>query len=150
MTFIPAFTTNAMTSDFLFTIYSPSITLNLKNILLILLCPTELQLIKANTLGKETSFFHLKLSAVTFIPAFTTNAMTSDFLSSISPGWVVMFLDYHHTILSFRRWLDLLGVVLAFFISILKIFKSLQNYFQRVTYITSFEINIWKVLQIIL
>ena len=30
---------------------------------------------------------------VTFIPAFTTNAMTSDFLSLISHGWVVTFLD---------------------------------------------------------
>ena len=30
-----------------------------------------------------------------FIQAFTTNWMTSDFLSSISPGWVVMFLDSH-------------------------------------------------------
>ena len=35
-----------------------------------------------------TSFldFNIKLLAVMFIPAFTTNAMTLDFLSSISPG----------------------------------------------------------------
>ena len=55
-----------------------------------------------------------------FIPAFTTNAMTSDFLSSISPGWVVMFLD-SNLMVSFLSWLDLLGVALAFRIS-----KNLQ------------------------
>ena len=36
-------------------------------------------------------------------------------------------------------WWDLLGVVLAFWISILKIFKLLPNYSHRVTYITRFE-----------
>ena len=57
------------------------------------------------------------------ITAFTTNAMTSDFLSSISPVWVVMFLDYHRMVFTFLSWLDLLGVALAFRISILKIFN---------------------------
>ena len=73
------------------------------------------------------------------IPALTINAMTADFLSSISPGSVVMFLDSHRTVFTFRSWLDLLGVVLAFWISFLKIFKSLHNYLLRVTDITSFE-----------
>ena len=58
-----------------------------------------------------------------FIPAFTTNAMTSDFLSSIYDGWVMMFLDSHRMVFTFLSWLDLLGVALAFRISILKIFK---------------------------
>ena len=71
-----------------------------------------------------------------FIPAFTctTNAITSDFLSSISPGWVVMFLDSHRTVFTFLSWLDLLGVVLAFWISILKssyYFKVLTHGFER-------------------
>ena len=35
-----------------------------------------------------------------FIPAFTTTAMTLDFLSSIFLGWVLMFLDSHRTVLS--------------------------------------------------
>ena len=61
-----------------------------------------------------------------FIPAFTTNAMASDFLSSISPGWVVMFLDSHRMVFTFLSWLDLQGVALAFLISILKS----SNYFQ--------------------
>ena len=64
-----------------------------------------------------------------FIQGLTTkNAMTSDFLSSISPGWVVMFLDSHRMVLTFFSWLDLLEVALAFRISILKIFKLLPNY----------------------
>ena len=50
----------------------------------------ELQLNKANTSDKETSFLDLninvKLFAVMLSPAFTTNAMSSDFLLSISTG----------------------------------------------------------------
>ena len=69
-----------------------------------------------------------KLLAVMFRPAFTTNAMTSDFLSSISPGWVVMVLDSHLMVFKFLSWLDLLSVSLAFRISILKIFNLLPNY----------------------
>ena len=99
--------------------------------------PAELQLNKANTSDKETSL--LKLLAVTFIPAFTTNAMTSDFLLLISHGWVVTFQDSHHTVFTFRSWLDLLDVVLAFWISILKISILLQNCLHRVIDITSFE-----------
>ena len=80
--------------------------------------------------------------AVAFKPAFTTNPMTSDFILSIPPDWVVMFLDSHLTVLTFRSWLDLLGNVLAFWISILKIFKSLQNILHRVTDIRSSEIHL--------
>ena len=76
---------------------------------------------------------------VTFIPAFTTNAMTLDFLSLISHGWVVRSLDSHRTVFTFRSWLDLLGVVLAFWISILKTSKLLQNCWHRVIDITNFE-----------
>ena len=50
-----------------------------------------------------------------------------------------MFLDSNLTVLTFLSWLDLLGVVLAFWISILKIFKLLPNYWHRVTDITSLE-----------
>ena len=46
--------------------------------------------------------------------------MTSDFLFLISHGWVVTFPDSHRTVFTFRSWLDLLDVVLAFCISILK------------------------------
>ena len=56
----------------------------------------------------------IKLLAVTFIQAFTTNAMTSDFLLLISRGWAMTFPDSRWTVFTFRSWLDLLGVVLAF------------------------------------
>ena len=58
-----------------------------------------------------------------FIPGFTTNAMTLDFLSSISPDSMVSFLDPNRMVLKFLSWLDLLGVVLAFWTYFLKIFK---------------------------
>ena len=64
-----------------------------------------------------------------YITASKTKAMTSDFLLSISPGWVVMFLDSHLMVFIFLSLLDLLGAALEFRISILKIFK-LQMYFQ--------------------
>ena len=48
-------------------------------------------------------------------------------------------LDSHRTVFTFRSWLDLLGVVLTFWISILKISKLLQNCLHRVIDITSFE-----------
>ena len=62
--------------------------------------------------------------------------MTSDFLLLISHGWAVTFPDSHRTVFTFRSWLDLLGVVLAFWISILKISKLLQNCWHRVIDIT--------------
>ena len=66
------------------------------------------------------------LLVVTFIPAFTTNAMTSDFLSLISRGLVVTFLDSHRTVFIFS-WLVVIGVVQAFWIFILKISKAPQT-----------------------
>ena len=62
-----------------------------------------------------------------FIPAFTTNAITSDFLSSISPGWLVIFLDSNRAVFAFLGWLGSLGVVLALWVSVLKNFKSLAQ-----------------------
>ena len=47
-----------------------------------------------------------------------------------------MYLDSNATFLS---WLDWLGVAPAFPISILKFFKSIPNYWHRVTDMTSFE-----------
>ena len=50
-----------------------------------------------------------------------------------------MFLDSHRTVFTFHSWLDLLGVVLAIWIPILNIFKSLANFWHRITYLTSLE-----------
>ena len=154
--------------DDIFTIDNPDFEKHIPDIY-----PAEVQLNKANTSDKETSFLDLNIKVnttdadsswapgltsglrgsvgvhrgalllvprwkcisslvfynevVTFIQAFTTNAMTSDFLLLISHGWVVTFNDSHRTVFIFRSWFDLLGVVLAFWISILKISKLLQS-----------------------
>ena len=105
--------------DDIFTIDNPAFEKHIPDIY-----PTELQLNKANTSDEETSFLDLNIKAVMFIPAFTTNAMTSNFLSSISPGSVVMFLDSDRIVFTFLSCLDLLGVALAFRI----IFNLLLNY----------------------
>ena len=60
--------------------------------------------------------------------------MTLDFQSLISHGWVVTFQDSHRTVFTFRSWLDLLGVVLAFWIFILKISKLLKLTTQSYNY----------------
>ena len=69
--------------DDVFTINNPEFEKHIPDIY-----QTELRLNKANTSDKESSFLDLNIEklAMIFIPAFTTNAMTSDFLSSISPG----------------------------------------------------------------
>ena len=66
-------------------LYSTSITLNL-NKHIHDIYPEELQLNKANTLDNETSFLdsNIKILAVTFIQAFMTNEMTSDFFPWLS------------------------------------------------------------------
>ena len=64
--------------------------------------------------------------------------MTLDFVSLIPHGWVMAFQDSNGMVFIFRIWLDLIGVVLAFWISILKISKF-QNCWHRVIDITSFD-----------
>ena len=120
--------------DDIFTIYNPEFEKYIPDIY-----PAELQLNKANTSDKETSFLDLNIKVIGSDIHTTTNAMTSDFLLLISLGWVVTFQDSHLTVFTFRSWLDLLDVVLAFWISILKISKLLQNCLHGVIDITSFE-----------
>ena len=64
---------------------------------------------------------------MTFIPAYTTNAMTSDFLLLIPHGLVVPFPDSCRTVFTFRSWLDLLVVEQAFWISFLSFEKHLES-----------------------
>ena len=52
---------------------------------------------------------------------------------------MAIFLDFYRKVFTLSSWLDSPGVVLASFISIVTIFKSLQNFLHRVTKITSFE-----------
>ena len=78
--------------------------------------PSERQLNKANTSDKETSFLDLdiKLLVVTFIPAFTTNAMTSDSLSLIFNGDVPRLSSYGIYILQLVRFARCCTSVLDF------------------------------------
>ena len=56
-----------------------------------------------------------------------------------------MFLDSHHTVFIFRSYFDLQYVVLAFLISILKIFKSLKT-IETGLQISQASGNVWKIL----
>ena len=86
------------TSDVL-TVYSPSITLNLRNINDIYsIYPTGLPLHKANTSDKDISFLDLNIKFIGSCVHTSVYDMTSDFLSSVSPGWVAMFLNSHRTV----------------------------------------------------
>ena len=70
--------------------------------------------------------------------------MTSDFLLWISNSWVVTSPDSNRTVFTFRSWFDLLGVVLDFWISILKISKLLQTTDTGLQ-ISQASKHIWKV-----
>ena len=65
--------------------------------------------------------------------------MTDTFLCSKVFCSKLKFTISISTVFTFRSWLDLLGVVLAFWISIQKISKLLQNCLHRFIDITSFE-----------
>ena len=85
--------------------------------------PTELQLNKANTSDKETSFFDLNIKVIgSDVHTIVYDKRDADFLSSISPGWV-MFLDSHRMLFTFFSLLYMLGAALAFWVTILKIFN---------------------------
>ena len=103
--------------------------------------PAKLQLNKANTSDKETSFLDLNIKVIGSDIHTSVYDKLDDFGFPIviSHGWVMTFQDSHRTVFTFRSWLDLLGVVLAFWISILQISKLLQNCWHRVIDITSFE-----------
>ena len=107
--------------DDIFTIDNPEFEKHIPDIY-----PTELELNKANTLDKETSFLDLNIKVIS--SDVHTSVYDKCDLSSISPGRVVMFLDSHRMVFTFLSWLDVLGVSLAFRISILKIFNLLPNY----------------------
>ena len=75
-----------------------------------------------------TTFWMMTIYSNTFRWSNITPIFDPVIPSSISFGWVVIFIYSHRTVFTFRSWLDLLGVVLKFWISIQKIFKSLQTY----------------------
>ena len=99
--------------------------------------PTELQLNKANSSDIETSFLDLNIKVIGSYVHTSVYDKRDDFGFPIV-NFPLLSGD-HSTLFTFLSWLDLLGVVLVFWISILKIFKLLSNYWQRVTDIISFE-----------
>ena len=90
-------------------------------------------------ISKVIADWNMKIIGSGIYNSIYTNAMISYFLYSIFPGWMVMFLDSHRIVFTFCNWQNSIGVVPALWISILKIFKSLQNYWFRVTEITCSE-----------
>ena len=72
--------------------------------------PRDLQLNKANTSDKETSFFNLNIKLIGSKIHTSVYDKPDDFGFLII---VVMFLDSNHTVLTFRSWSDVLDDVLA-------------------------------------
>ena len=90
--------------------------------------PAELQLNKANTSDKETSFLDLNIKVIGSDIHNSIYDKRDDFRFPIVnfPWLSATFRNSHRTVFTFRSWLDLLDVVLAFWISILKS----PNYFK--------------------
>ena len=121
--------------DDIFTIHNPEFAEHIPDIY-----PRVLQLNKANISDKETSFLDLNIKVVGSNIHTSVYDKRDDFGFPIVnfpwlSGDVPRLPSYGIYISQLVRLLD---VVLAFLISILKIFKSLQNFWHRVTDITSF------------
>ena len=103
------------------TIYSPSITLNLKKKNIPDIYPEELQLNKANTSDKETSFSDLNIKVIIRDIHTIAYDKSNDFgFPIVNIQWLSGDVPrLSRMVLTFRSWLDLLGVVLAFWIYIL-------------------------------
>ena len=84
---------------------------------------------KANTSDKETSFLDLNIKVIGSDIHTSVYDKRDDFgFPIVNFPWLSGDVPrLPHTVFTFRSWLDLLGVVLAFWISILKISKLLQN-----------------------
>ena len=143
---IHMFNNTSRSIDDIFTIDIPAFEKHIPDIY-----PTKLQLKKANTSDKDTSFLDLDIKVICSdvhtnvydkryyfgFPIVTSPCLIGDVPRLPSYG------IYISQLIRFARYCA------RVWISILKIFKSLQTYLDRVTDITSFE-NIWKVLQVIL
>ena len=122
--------------DDIFTIDNPEFEKHIPDIY-----PAELQLNKANTSDKETSFLDLNIKVIGS-DIHTSVYDKRDYFGFpiVNFPWLsgdVPRLPSYGIYIS--QLVRLLGVVLAFWISILKISKLLQNYWHRVIDITSFE-----------
>ena len=99
--------------------------------------PTKLAMKKANrsTSDKETSFLDLLIKDIGSDVHNSVYGKRDVFgFPIVNFPWLsVMFLDSYRMVFTFLSWLNLLGVVLAFWISILKVLISLKNYCHMVT-----------------
>ena len=90
--------------------------------------PTELQLNKANTSDKEISFLDLNIKVIGSDVHTSVYDKRDDFgFTIVNFPWLSGDVP-RLLVFTFLSWLDLLGVALAFRISILKIFNLLPNY----------------------
>ena len=94
--------------------------------------PTELQLNRTNGSDKETSFLDLEINVI------DSNIHTSVYDKRNDFGLID---DVHRlsAVFIFCKWLDLLDVVLTFWISTKQVVKSLENYWHMDIDITSVE-----------
>ena len=110
--------------DDIFTIDNPEFEKHIPDIY-----PMELQLNKANTSYKETSFIELNIKVIGSDVHTSVYDKRDDFgFPIVNFPWLsadVPRLPPYGVYIS--RWLELLGVALAFGISILKIYKLLPN-----------------------
>ena len=111
--------------DDIFTIDNPEFEKHIPDIY-----PRELQLNKANTSDKETSFLDLNIKIIGSDVHTSVYDKRDDFgFPIVNFPWLSGDVpDSHRMVFTFLSWLDLLGVALAFRISILKTFNLLQNY----------------------
>ena len=122
--------------DDIFTIDNPEFEKYIPDIYL-----AELQLNKANTSDKETSFLDFNIQVIGSDIHTSVYDKRDDFgFPIVNFPWLSSHVpDSHRTVFTFRGWWDLLDVVLEFWISILKISKLLQNCWHRVIDITNSE-----------
>ena len=97
--FIDKFNDISQYLDDIFTIDNPAFAEYIPDIY-----PRELQLNKANTSDKETSFLDLNIKVIGNNNHTSVYDKRDDFgfLWLISPGWVVMFQESHHTVFTFH------------------------------------------------
>ena len=97
---IDKFNDTSRSRDDIFIIHNPAIADHIPD-----MYPRELQLNKANTSDKETSFLDLNIKVIGNNIHTSAYEKRDDFgfpIVIISPGWVVIFLDSYHTVFIFR------------------------------------------------
>ena len=122
MRFIDKFNDTSRYLDDIFTIDNPTFAEHIPDIY-----PRELQLNKANTSDKETSFLDLNIKVIGNNHTSVYDKRDNFGFPIVNFPWLCGDVPRLPSYGIYISQFDLLDVVLAFLISILKIFKSLQN-----------------------